>query len=358
MTNLPPARPLAPTLTRMAQGLLVAAAGMALVWHGSARTLTPGMSVQDTPISVQLDGPLPLDLASSAAVTVRSDRADLTVTPLPAGSPYALRGRAHHRARNPVQAEVTRQGRAITAALTLNVQPLRERGVIIGGSEGVQHELDAALSRDLPITLSTSSVSGDQRLTLTPLRLRALTVRSDTGDQTLTLPAREAGAISVVSRSGQVALTAPGGSRSDALRVNTGSGDQFLNLTGLTTQTLGIGTDSGRVRLTLPVITGRGTVTTGSGDLRVTATTRTRGTLDIRTQSGRVTLILPPTLTARVRYPDRDTDTFPPDQPPSPAPDLDVFVDAGRDKVTVTTSTNDTPPSPPRPPSPPSPTRR
>ena len=68
----------------MAWGLLLAAAGFVLVWQGSGRTLTPGMSVQDTPISVLLDGPLPLDLASSAAVNASGDRSDLTVTPLPA----------------------------------------------------------------------------------------------------------------------------------------------------------------------------------------------------------------------------------------------------------------------------------
>lgn len=341
MTTVPPSRPLAPTLGRMAWGLLLAAAGFVLVWQGSGRTLTPGMSVQDTPISVLLDGPLPLDLASSAAVNASGDRSDLTVTPLPGGSEYALRGRAHHRARNPVQADVTRQGRAITASVSLNVQPLRERGVIISGPEGVQHTLDLALSRDLPVTLSTSTASGDQHLTLTPLRLRALTVRSDSGDQTLSLPAREAGAVSAVSRSGAVTLTAPRGSLTDALRVNTSSGDQTLNLTGLTTQTLGIGTDSGDVRMTLPAITGRGTVTTGSGDIRLTATTRTRGTLDVRTQSGHVTLILPPGLTARVRYPDRDTQTFPLGQPPSPAPDLDVFVDGRAVNVTPSQAQDD-----------------
>lgn len=349
MTSLPTSRPLAPTLRRMAAGLLLAGVGGLLVWQGSGRTLTPGMSVQDTPISVQLDGPLPLDLASSAALTLGGDRTDLSVTALNAGSPYALRGRAHHRARNPVQADVTRQGRAITAHLNLNVQPLRERGVVISGPEGVQHRLEVGISRDLPVTLSAGTASGDQTLNLTPLRLRALTVRSDSGDQTLTLPAREAGAISAVSRSGAVTLTAPRGSLTDALRVNTGSGDQRLDLGGLTTQTLGVGTDSGRVRLTLPVLTGRGTVTTGSGDIRITATARTRGNLDIRSQSGHVTLILPPTLTARVRYPDRDTLNFPPDRPPSPTPALDVFVDAGSRSVTITSDPAYAP-DPPEPP--------
>ena len=347
MTTVPPSRPLAPTLGRMAWGLLLAAAGLTLVWQGSGRTLTPGMSVQDTPISVPLDGPLPLDLASSAAVTASGDRTDIQITALPGGSDAALRGRAHHRARNPVQADVTRQGRAITASLSLNVRPLRERGVVISGPEGVQHTLDLALSRDLPVTLSTSTVSGDQHLILTPLRLRALTVHS--GSQTLTLPAREAGVVSAVSRSGDVTLSAPRASLTDALRVNTSSGSQRLNLSGLTTQTLGVGTDSGGVRLTLPAITGRGTVTTGSGDIRLTATPRTRGTLDVRTQSGHVTLILPPDLTVRVRYPDRDTSTFPPGRPPSPAPQLDVFLDAGSRAVTITTAA-------PQPSAPPTPT--
>lgn len=187
MTSLPASRPWRPPCAAWPPDCCWPV-WAACSWQGSGRTLTPGMSVQDTPISVQLDGPLPLDLASSAALTVGGDRTDLTITALNAGSPYALRGRAHHRARNPVQADVTRQGRAITAALTLNVQPLRERGVIISGPEGVQHRLEVGVSRDLPVTLSTSTASGDQTLTLTPLRLRALTVRSDSGDQTLTLP--------------------------------------------------------------------------------------------------------------------------------------------------------------------------
>ncbi|WP_328774615.1 DUF4097 family beta strand repeat-containing protein [Deinococcus aquaedulcis] len=335
MTTWPPSRPLLPVLGRMALGLGLVGAGLALAWHGAARTLTPGMSVQNTPLQVPLDGPLPLDLASSAALNFSGDRVNVAVSPLPPGSPMAVQGSARHRARNPVQAEVSRQGRAITAQVTLNVQPPNTRGVVLGGPEPVQHTLTLALARGLPLTLGSVTTSGDQRLQLTPLRVRALTLRSDSGDVALVLPARPAGPVSVVTRSGNVVLTAPKGSAPDALRVNTADGELRLNLAGMRTQTLGVGSDSGDLRLTLPVILGRATVTTATGDVTVSATPLTRGSLDIRTQGGRVTLRLPPALSTRVRFTDRDTLNWPRTRPPSPTPALDVFVDAPRSEFTL-----------------------
>ncbi|PTA66681.1 hypothetical protein C8263_16610 [Deinococcus arcticus] len=319
----------------MALGLALAALGLGLAWHGAERTLTPGMSVQNTPLQVPLDGPLPLDLASSAALSFSGDRVNVALSPLPPGSPMAVQGAARHRARNPVQAEVSRQGRAITAQVTLNVQPYSVRGVVLGGPEPVQHTLSLALARGLPLTLGSVTTSGDQRLQLTPLRVRALTLRSDSGDLTLGLPARPAGPVSVVTRSGDVTLNAPPGSAPDAVRVNTASGGLRLNLAGMRTQTLGVGSDSGDLRLTLPVILGRATVTTATGHVTVSATPLTRGTLDIRTQGGRVTLRLPPRLSTRVRFADRDTLTWPRTQAPSPTPALDVFVDAPRSDFTL-----------------------
>lgn len=336
MTTVPPSRPLLPVLGRMAAGLLLVAGGALLAWQNVTLQPTPGMSVLDTPVSVPLDGPLPLDLARTAGLSFSGDRVNLTLDALPAGSALAVQGRVHHRARNPVQADVTRQGRALNAALSLRVQPLDRGGVIVTGPEQVQHRADLRLTRDLPLTLSAVTTSGNVTADLGPLRLRTLSLRSDNGDQTLDLPARSAGALSVVTRSGEVTVRAAPGSAPDALRVNTASGDQTLDLSAMRTQTLGVGTESGDVRLTLPTVTGRATLTTASGDLTVTATPLTRGNLDIRTQSGDVTLRLPPALKVRVRFTDRDTLSWPRGAPASLAPDLDVFVDAPRANFTLT----------------------
>ncbi|GGS20175.1 DUF4097 family beta strand repeat-containing protein [Deinococcus knuensis] len=336
MTTVPPSRPLLPVLARMAAGLLLAGGGALLAWQNVTLHPTPGMSVLDTPLSVPLDGPLPLDLAQSAALTFSGDLVDVTLRALPPGSALAVQGRVHHRARNPVQADVTRQGRALSAALTLRVQPLGQRGVIVTGPEPVQHTAALTLSRDVPFTLGSRTTYGDTTADLSALRVRSLTLRSDSGRQTLTLPARPAGPLSVVTRSGQVSVTAPPGSAPDALRVNTASGNQTLDLAAMRTQTLGVGTESGDVRLTLPTVTGRATLTTDSGNLTVTATPSTRGNLDIRTQRGDVTLRVPPALKVRVRFTDRDSLSWPRGAPAPLAPDLDVFVDAPRANFTLT----------------------
>ncbi|UBV43344.1 DUF4097 domain-containing protein [Deinococcus taeanensis] len=334
MTSLPPSRPLAPTLQRMALGLGLSALGATLFWQGAPRSLTPGMSVQDTPLSVPLDGPLPLDLASSAALTLEGDRVDVTVAPLEPGSAQVVRGRAHHRARNAIQADVARDGRRVTARVALSVQPINA-GVILNGPEGVQHTLDLALTRRIPLALTASTTSGMQILDLTPLRVQNLTLRSVSGDLALTLPQRETGPVSVTTGSGQVSVTGPAGSVPAALRVNTRSGSQALHLAGARTRDLSVGSDSGDVRLTLPGVSGRASVTTGSGNVTVTALPGTRGNLDIRTQSGQVTLRIPPTLSARIRFTDRATLTLPRGARPDPSPALDVFVDAPRSSFTL-----------------------
>ncbi|GAA0498187.1 DUF4097 family beta strand repeat-containing protein [Deinococcus depolymerans] len=335
MTTVPPSRSLLPVLARMAGGLLLAGAGALLTWQNVTLHPTPGMSVLDTPLSVPLDGPLPLDLAQNATLNFTGDRVNVLLGALPRGSALAVQGRVHHRARNPVQADVTRQGRTLNAALSLRVQPLDRGGVIVAGPEPVQHTATLRLARNLPLTLGSVTTSGHVTADLGGLRLRALTLRSDSGDQTLDLPARAAGALSVVTRSGRVTVRAAPGSAPDALRVNTASGDQTLDLSAMRTQTLGVGTESGDVRLTLPTVTGRATLTSASGNLTVSATPRTRGNLDIRTQSGDVTLRLPPALKVRVRFTDRDTLSWPLGTPAPLAPDLDVFVDAPRAHFTL-----------------------
>ncbi|WP_369409068.1 DUF4097 family beta strand repeat-containing protein [Deinococcus arboris] len=336
MTTLPPSRPLLPVLGRMALGLGLVAGGLGIFWQASPRSLTPGMSVQSTPLSVPLDGPLPLDLASSAALSFNGDRVNVQLSALPAGSDQAVQGHVYHRARNPVQAEVSRQGRAITARVALIVSPVPVQVVVVNGPEPVQHRLTLGLARGLPLRLSSVTTSGEQVLALAALRVQALNLRTESGRVNLDLPGRPAGPVSVVTRSGDVTLTAPAGSAPDALRVNTTSGDQVLNLGSLTTQTLGVGSGSGQVRMTLPAVSGRASVTTGSGDIVLSATPRTRGALDIRTQSGRVTLRLPETLRTRVRFADRDTVNWPRGAPVSPTPALDIFVDAPRGDITLT----------------------
>lgn len=336
MTLSPQARPLPPVLARMALGLLLAGAGGLLAWRGVTLEPTPGMLTLTTPLSVPLDGPLPLDLADSATLRLEGDRVDIDLSALSPGSPEALAGRAVHRDRNPLELDARRSGRQLSASVGLRVQPLGSGvqvvrgGVVVGGPEPVQHRLDVKLSRRIPLSLSTRTLSGAQSLNLAGLRLRALTVRSGSGNQAVTLPGRAGGPFSLISSSGEIAVGAAPGASPEALRVNSQSGDLALNLAGARIQALGVGSGSGDVRLTLPGVHQRGSVTTGSGNVTITAPPGTvGGTLDIRTQSGSVILRVARTLRVRVRFTDRDTQTLPPGTPPATAPQLDVFVDSG-----------------------------
>ncbi|WP_235514570.1 DUF4097 family beta strand repeat-containing protein [Deinococcus sp. Leaf326] len=324
--TLPPPRPLLPVLARMALGLALASVGGLLMWQGLNFRPTPGLATVTTPAEVPLDGPLPLDYADTATVSLAGDRSDLNVFPLPAGSPDLLRGDARHRRRNLLEVSVGREGRAVQAELALYVQDLQRGGVV--APEPVQHRLSVGLTRAVPLTLSTLTSGGDQRLDLRSLRLRALTVRSDSGDLDLTLPAQPGGPLALITRRGAVQVTAPAGASPEALRVNGQSGDLTLALGGARLDALSAGTLGGDVTLTLPTRVNRGSVTTQSGDVEVTARSGTSGNLDIRTQSGGVTLHVPATLRVRVRFTGRDALLLPPGTPPATAPDLDVFVDA------------------------------
>ncbi|QFP76174.1 DUF4097 family beta strand repeat-containing protein [Deinococcus sp. AJ005] len=333
MTVSPGTRPLPPVLSRMALGLLIAGAGALLTWLGITVKPTPGMGAETTPVSVALDGPLQGDLARTATLKIDGDRTNLNLGPLPAGSALVVGGQVTHRARNPVQLRASREGGQLDFGLTLRVQSLDRPGVTVASPEPVQHVIDLKASRSIPLTLSTRTLSGDQALNLSFLRLRALNVRSVSGDQVVTLPAQAGGPFALVSTSGDIAVTAPGGTvpgvaAPEAVRVNTVSGDLRLNLSGVRTGTLGAGTGSGGVKLTLPAAFSRGTVTTASGDVAVTALAGTRGNLDIRTQSGDVVLRAAPGLKLRVRFTDRETLSLPASMPPASAPDLDVFIDA------------------------------
>ncbi|MDV6374686.1 DUF4097 family beta strand repeat-containing protein [Deinococcus arenicola] len=335
MTVSPGTRPLPPVLSRMALGLLIAGVGALLTWQGATIKPTPGMGAETTPINVALDGPLPNDLARSAILKIDGDRTNLNLGPLPAGSALAVGGQVTHRVRNPVQLRASRGKGQLDFGLTLRVQSIDRAGVTVSYPEPVQHVIDLGASRSIPLTISTRTLNGDQTLDLSPLRLRALNVRSVSGNQTVMLPARAGGPFALVSTSGDIDVTAPDGANPEAVRVNTVSGDLSLELAGAKTGTLGAGTGSGNVALTLPAAFSRGTVTTASGDVTVTAPADTRGNLDIRTQSGEVTLRAAPGLRLRVRFTDRDTLTLPRGQPPANAPDLDVFIDAPGDKFTL-----------------------
>lgn len=339
MTVSPGTRPLPPVLARMALGLLLAGAGTLLAWQGVTVRPTPGMGTETTAVNVALDGPLQGDLARTAVLNIDGDRTNLSVGPLPPGSALAVGGQVTHRARNPVQLSASRSagqtGTQLNFGLTMRVQALERPGVTVASPEPLQHVIDLKASRSLPLTLGTRTLSGDQALDLSALRLRALTVRSVSGDQTVTLPARAGGPFALVSTSGDIAVTARTGASPEAVRVNTVSGDLNLNLAGAATGTLGAGSAGGDVRLTLPARFSRGTVTTASGDVTVSAPAGTRGNLDIRTQSGEVTLRAAPGLQLRVRFTDRETLSLPAGQPPASAPDLDVFVDAPGDHFTL-----------------------
>ncbi|THF85834.1 DUF4097 domain-containing protein [Deinococcus sp. KSM4-11] len=334
MTVSPPPRPLPPVLGRMAAGLLIAGVGALVAWPGLSFSPTPGMAALSTPLSLLLDGPQPHDLPDSASVHLRGDRVDMRVSALDAGSPWLLRGTALHRGRNPVTLDSERTGTQLNATLSLRVQNIDRGGVVVSGPEPLQHRVTLGLSRQLPLSLSAQTGSGDQLFDLTPLRVRALSLRTGSGAQEVTLPGRSAGPLSLVSASGDITVLAPEGASPEALRANTQSGDLSLNLAGARTLALGAGALSGDVRLTLPQSFARGTITTSSGDVTVTAPASLgAGNLDIRTQSGDVTLRVPPALLVRVRFTDRDTVILPPGTPTATAPQLDVFIDTGNGTV-------------------------
>ncbi|WP_412028484.1 DUF4097 family beta strand repeat-containing protein [Deinococcus yunweiensis] len=334
MTVTPPSRPLPPVLGRMAIGLLVAGAGGVVAWQSVGFSPTPGMAALSTPLSVPLRGVPPQGLPGAASVHLRGDRVDLNVTPLDTASPWLFQGSALHRGRNPVVIDLRRDDETLSAAVSLSVRGFDRGGVIVGEPEPLQHRVSVALTRRLPLSLSTRTGSGDQALDLTPLRLRALNLRTGSGAQAVTLPDRPAGPFSLVSGSGNIAVRAGGRSSPEALRVNTQSGDLSLSLATARTLALGAGSVSGDVQLTLPESFARGTVTTASGDVTVTApATLTGGNLDIRTQSGAVVLSVAPQLRVRVRFTDRDTVVLPEGTPPGTAPQLDVFIDSGSGDV-------------------------
>lgn len=326
-----PPQPLAPVLARIALGLGVVAAGAGLTWAGLRVTPTPGLNAVQTPLTLPLGG------AAALNVRLEGDRTNLAVAGLPWPGREALKGSALHRERNPLGVQTTREGSALNVDLYLNVQPLEE-GVVRLGPPSLQHRLDLQLSRGVPVTLTTDTQSGDTRLDLHALRIRALNVRGGFGEVRVTLPERQSGPLTFVTLGGDVALRAPGAWRAPALRVNTESGDVQLELGKARTEALNIGTRSGDVTGTLPRADHQ-SVTSGTGDLTLDLPEGAAGTLDLRSEGGNVTLSLPRGVRARVRFTDRTALHLPPGLPrqgnaaaTSRAalndPDLDLFVDA------------------------------
>ncbi len=327
MTISLPAQPMGPVLKRMALGLLLTAGGVLLGWQGIVWKKSPGMSAVITPINLPIDGPLPLDLAESARLNLSSNRLNVTVYALPAKSTAIMQGDVYHRARNPVDFQVSRLGKQVTANLNLQVQSLDRSGVMVSGPEPLQHEARLNLTRIIPLTLSGKTSSGDQQLNLSNLRVRALNARTISGNQLVTLPNKMAGPLSLVSTSGNIVVGASSKTNAETLRVNTVSGTISLNLAGAQFQSLGVGSNSGDVRLMLPKKSQRGTITTASGNVKITVQEGTKGNFDIRTQSGNVTLNIPLKLKLRVRFTNKDTLTWPANLPLTTPPALDVFVD-------------------------------
>lgn len=332
----PPKSPLGPVLRQMALGLGVTVLGATVAWRSVELRPTPGLESISTPITVPLDGPLPLDLAQEASLRFEGNRTALELAPLPPGSPQLLQGTANHRSRNPLTLQVRRQGRQVSVTAQLYVASLYSEGSrITPAPEPVQHSLRAALSPNLPLSLSTYTVGGPQNLDLAGLRIRTLTARSDSGDLMLGLPARAAGPYAIVTRSGAVTVEAGAGSSSEALRVNSQAGDLQLNLRGSALDILNAGTQSGAIALRFPARLGRGSLTTDSGNITVQLGAGARGNLDIRTLSGRVTVRVPASLRLRVRFTDSATITRPAGAAQSPQ--LDLFVDGNRQNFTLQT---------------------
>ena len=302
-------QPIPPVLARMALGLGLAALGGTLAWNTVTVRPTPGLRGSLTPINLSQDG------LAAAAVRLEGDRTDLRLDSLAPGSADLLGGTATHRTRNPVSVTTSRtggtlgatglKGATMTAAVILNVQPLQRGVAVNGGPEPLQHRLDLRLNRGLPITLTTRTVTGDQTLDLSALRLRALTTRTTFGKLNIIIPARQSGPLSIVSDTGAVTVLAPTGAAPEALRVNADGGNLALNLGAARVQTLSVGASGGNVRLTLPG-SGRSSVNVGRGNVTVSVRPGTRGSLDIRAGVGRVLLRVPQALSLRVRFTDRD----------------------------------------------------
>lgn len=327
----PPDRPLPPVLARIALGLALVAGGAGLGWQGARVTPMPGLNAVRTPLRLPLAG------TTSLNVRLEGDRTNLLVGGLAWPERSALVGTATRRERNPVELATLRQAGTLHATLRLNVKPLNE-GVIRGVTASLQHKLDVGLTRGVPVTLTTDSYSGDARLDLHALRLRALNVRSSFGEVTATLPGRQSGPLTFVTLGGDVTLRAGPEWRSPALRVNTESGDVRLDLGSARTEALNLGTRSGDVTGDLPRVD-RLSVTTGSGDVDLNVADGAAGTFDFRSEGGRVTLVVPQGLSTRVRFTDRNTVELPQGwlrqgntaatgSRALDAPDLDLFIDA------------------------------
>ncbi|MEF2279278.1 DUF4097 family beta strand repeat-containing protein [Deinococcus sp. YIM 134068] len=333
----PPDRPLPPVLARIALGLFVVAGGGVLGWNGTRITPVPGLNTVQTPLRVPLAGAEALD------VRLEGDRTALLVSGLAWPERAALVGTATRRERNPVSLGTQRRAGTLQAGVQLNVKPLG--GGVVRNTAGLQHRLDVGLTRGVPVTLSTDTYSGDTRLDLHALRLRALNVRSRFGDVTATLPGRQSGALTFVTLGGDVTLRARPEWRSPALRVNTESGDVSLELGTARAEAVYVGTRSGDVTGELP----RGerlSVTTGSGDVSLSVPDGAAGSLDVRSEAGRVSLRLPRGLSIRVRFTDRHAAELPSgwvrqgataasDPEALETPDLDLFLDAQSSRLTL-----------------------
>ncbi|WP_034385205.1 DUF4097 family beta strand repeat-containing protein [Deinococcus sp. YIM 77859] len=326
-----PPQALAPVLARIALGLGVVAVGTGLAWSGLRVSPTPGLDAVQTPLALSREG------AAALSVRLEGDRTDLAVAGLPWPGREALKGAALHRKRNPLEVRTAREGDSLNVELRLNVRPLEE-GKVRLGPPSLQHRLNLELTRGVPVTLTTDTQSGDTRLDLHALRIRALNVRSGFGDVVATLPERQSGPLTFVTLSGDVKLRASGSWRAPSLRVNTESGDVTLDLGRARAEALNIGTRSGDVTGTLPRADHQ-SVTSGSGDLTLALPAGAAGTLDLRSEGGKVALRLPPGVRARVRFTDRTALRLPSglvQQGNAAAtsrealndPDLDLFVDA------------------------------
>lgn len=345
LTRRPASRPVGPALRRMLLGLGLAGAGLLLIWEDRTLVPRPGLGSVTTPVRVPLDGPLPLDMARTAAVRVSGDRANLTLGPLAQTDGDVLRGQGTHRERNPLHVQTGRTGGDVRATLTMNVQALdRDQGIGVG-PEPFQHDIAVKVTPRIPLTLSTTTSGGTQALDLSTLRLRSLNVRSNTGPLDVTLPARPSGPLTLSSLTGDIRVTAARASAPEVLTITNRTGDLTLNLRSAAMGGLSVNTTSGEVRLTLPARTGRGSVQTAMSDMTVTATPGTTGRLDLRTVTGDVTVRVPARLRVRVRFPERETITLPAGADEGQEPQLDLFVDCPARNFTLETLPDSSPPT-------------
>ncbi|MFC6592526.1 DUF4097 family beta strand repeat-containing protein [Deinococcus lacus] len=287
---------LSSVLLRMGLGLvLVMGSGAFLsVDLGSGIQALPGLEETETKSSY--------DLGAAPALTLRlvGDRTLLKLAALAPQETQAVRLRAVHRVINPLTTEVSQTPSGLTVQASVGVEA---PGTLLGlhlQPSGLQHGLSGWATARVPLTVETSTTSGDQALNLQGLRLRRLRALSESGNLNLQLPEQAGESLRGYTGSGELTLRALAGTRLPDAEMQTVSGDLSFQLERAWVRRLDLRTESGTLEGRLPR-SEQTTLTTESGDVDLQVPPGASGTLDITTRSGQVRLRVPRQLPFRLR---------------------------------------------------------